>query len=176
MRRILCMLICAAGLQSGAFAASAQQAGCMSREDVGRIVTALDAAAAAHGKGWRLQIDGHITLVTVDGDTNRLRVMVPIRGADGMKAADLMRMLQANFDSTLDARYAVARGLVWAVFARPLRRLDKAQLIAGVAQTVTLARTHGALYSGGALQFGGGDSAALQRNLLDDLMRRGDDL
>ena len=175
MRQILSVLICAAGIASCTSAIAAEEEA-FTAEQVGRIVTALDPRAAPHGQGWRMQVGGRIALVSVDTDLGRLRVMVPVRGEHGLGAADLKRMMQANFDSALDARYAVARGLVWAVFAHPLRRLDKTQLITGLAQAVTLARTHGTLYSSGALHFGGGDSDTPQRGLLEDLLRRGEAL
>lgn len=141
-----------------------------------RIVTALDPEAMQHGNGWRMRVDGQVTLLIADEAAGRLRAMMPIGRADDMDKAGLRRMLQANFDSALDGRYAIARGLVWSVFVHPLRRLDKDQVIAGLAQAATLARTHGTLYSGGGMQFGGGDSPDLQRDLLDELLERGEDL
>jgi hypothetical protein len=41
---------------------------------------------------------------------------------------------------------------------------------------VNLAESYGTLYSGGALQFGGGDSGALQRQLIDDLLKKGQEI
>ncbi len=143
---------------------------------LGEIATALDPDAVHHGNGWRMRIGGQVTLLTADAAAGRLRAMMPIGRADDMEKAELQRMLQANFDSALDGRYAIARGLVWSVFVHPLRGLEKDHLIAGLAQAATLARTHGTLYSSGGLQFGGGDSPDLQHDLLNELLRRGEDL
>ncbi|MEO0694373.1 MAG: hypothetical protein AAFY90_16035, partial [Pseudomonadota bacterium] len=82
----------------------------------------------------------------------------------------------ANFDSALDARYAVANGRLWGVFIHPMRALERDQLISGIAQTVNIAKTYGTLYSGGAMQFGGGDSPGLQRQLIDRLLEKGQDI
>ncbi|PVA11856.1 hypothetical protein DC366_02650 [Pelagivirga sediminicola] len=148
----------------------------MTAERLSRIVAALDPDATRHGKGWRLIVGGQIVLLTADAEAGRLRAMVPIRSTDGLEAADLTRLMQANFDAALDGRYAIARGILWSVFVHPLPTLDKDHLIAGLAQVATLAQTYGTLYSGGALQFGGGDSGDLQRSLIDELTRRGDDI
>ena len=81
--------------------------------------------------------------------------------------------MQANFDAALDARYAIARGQLWAVFIHPLSPLKRDQLISGIGQTVNIALTYGSTYSGGATSFGGGDSGSL---LLEDLLKRGQEL
>jgi hypothetical protein len=85
-------------------------------------------------------------------------------------------MMQANFDSALDARYAVAQGRLWAVFIHPLSPLERDQFISGIGQTVNVAQTYGSLYTGGAMQFGGGDSVPLQRQLIDRLLEKGEEI
>ena len=85
-------------------------------------------------------------------------------------------MMQANFDTALDARYAVAQGRVWGIFIHPLGALERAEFLSGLAQTVNLARTYGTLYSGGAQVFGGGDSNGIYNELFGDLLNRGQDI
>jgi hypothetical protein len=182
MRGIVMALVCAPFLWGWIPGASAGDVPCagaapaMTVARLGQIVTALDPSAVQHGYGWRMQIGGQVTLLTADAAAGRLRAMMPIGRAGDMDEADLRRMMQANFDSALDGRYAIARGLVWSVFVHPLRGLEKNHLIGGLAQAATLARTHGTIYSGGGAQFGGGDSPELQRDLLDELLKRGEDL
>ena len=176
MRRIDMALVCVPFFGGWAAPGAAENVPEMTLEQLGRIAAALDPDAVRRGHGWRMRIGGRITLLTADEAAGRLRAMVPIRSASQLGADDLRRMMQANFDSALDGRYAIARGIVWSVFVRPLRGLDKDQLIAGLAQTVMLARTYGTLYSGGGMQFGGGDSPGLQRGLLEELMKRGEAL
>ncbi len=182
MWRVIMVLICVSSVWIVATDASADDAPCVEVEPdmtvarLGQIVTALDAEAVQHGHGWRLRVDGHVALLTADEAAGRLRAMMPIGRADKVDKFELRRMMQANFDSALDGRYAIARGIVWSVFVHPLRGLDKEHLIAGLAQMATLARTHGTLYSSGGLQFGGGDSPEMQRELLDELLERGEDL
>jgi len=102
--------------------------------------------------------------------------MVPIRSASDMTNEEITRVMQANFDTALDARYAIAQGRLWGVFIHPLSPLEKDQFISGVGQVVNLAKTYGSLYTGGAMSFGGGDSAPLQRQLIDRLLERGQEI
>jgi len=133
------------------------------------IVQALDPEAVLRGNTIAFSISDVPVLVITDASADRMRAMVPIRAADGLDASELMRLMQANFDSALDARYAVARGRLWGVYIHPLSPLKREQFVSGIAQTVNVARTYGQSYSGGAQVFGGGDSGALYQQLLEDL-------
>jgi hypothetical protein len=148
----------------------------MSAERLGQLVRALDPGAVAQGRGWRLSIEGQVVLLVTDAAAGRVRAMVPIRAAAELTPEDLQRMLQANFDTALDGRYAIAQGLVWSLYVRPLEGLDKVQLISGLAQVITLARSYGTDYASGALRFGGGDVAGPDQGLLERLMKRGQDI
>ena len=148
----------------------------MTYERLGKIIFAIDPDAQPQGPGFQLTVSGVPVLVITDTNADRMRAMVPIRGAGGLGAQDLQRMMQANFDSALDARYAIANETLWAVFIHPLSPLEKDQLISGLAQTVNIAKTYGSLYSGGAQQFGGGDSNNLQRELIEDLLKKGEEI
>ena len=143
---------------------------------LGEIVLAIDPGAVLRGNTLQLTIDDVPVLVITDTAADRMRAMVPIRAAEGLDPDELMRLMQANFDSALDARYAVARGRLWGVFIHPLSPLQKDQLLSGLAQTVNVAKTYGTLYSGGADVFGGGDSNQLYRDLFEELQRRGEDI
>jgi len=148
----------------------------MTMDRMARIVLALDEAAEVTGNGFALTIDDIPVLIITDTSANRMRAMVPIRSADTMSPEELRRVMQANFDTALDARYAIAQGRLWGTFIHPFRELERDQLISGLAQTVNVAKTYGTLYTGGASQFGGGDSGNLQRQLIEDLLERGQDI
>ena len=140
------------------------------------ILRGLDPEARPVGTGIELTVGDLPVLVIVDPRADRMRAMVPVRGAEGMTPDEMLRVLQANFDSALDARYAVAQGRLWAVFLHPLAALERDQLISGIGQAVNAAHTYGTLYTGGATQFGGGDSIGIQRRLIDELLERGREL
>lgn len=171
-------ILMASVLASPAFAQDAKDAPepPMTYERLGRILFALDDQAQPVGRGFQLSISGVPMLVVTDPAADRMRAMVPLRPSEGLTAEELMRMMQANFDTALDARYAVAKGQLWAVFIHPLSPLKKDQLISSLGQTVNIARTYGTLYTGGALQFGGGDSPGIQRQLIEELLEKGEEI
>ncbi len=131
------------------------------------ILTAIDETAVVEPGGVSLTVASVPVTVIVDPRANRMRILVPIASADGLAEGELLRLLQANFDTALDARYAVANDRVWSTFIHPLAELSAEQLISGVAQTVTLAQTFGDTYTSGAMMFGGGDTRGLMQELLD---------
>lgn len=148
----------------------------MTLRRMAEIVFTLDADAENNGPAFRFVIDDTVVVLVTDEAADRMRAMVPIRSANDLSPTDLRRMMQANFDAALDARYAIADGQLWSVFIHPFRALEKDQLISGLAQTVNAAKTYGGLYTGGAQQFGQGDSAPLQRQLIDELLKRGEEI
>lgn len=143
---------------------------------MGAIVQAIDPNAQVFETGFQLTIEDIPVIIVSDPTADRMRAMVPIRSVEGLEAAELMRLMQANFDTALDARYAVANGRLWGAFIHPLSPLQREQLISGLIQTVNLARTYGTLYSGGAQTFGAGDSNALYQQLFSELLRKGEDI
>lgn len=172
MTRWLALCLVALTLPAAAQEAEAP----MTYERLGRIVFALDPEAEPQGPGFTMRIGGVPILVVTDQPADRMRAMSPIRPAEGLTQADLERMMQANFDSALDARYAIANGTLWSVFIHALSPLERDEFISGLGQVANVAQSYGTLYSGGALQFGGGDSGGLQRQLIDELLKKGEDL
>lgn len=183
MRLVLSVL----ALTAFAFAASAQEtteppqeppAGetPMTIERLVSIIFAVDPEARLNGITMELTIDDIPIMVIADPVANRMRAMVPIRSAAGLSLEELMRVMQANFDSALDARYAVAQGRLWATYIHPLSALEREQFLSALIQTVNIARTYGQTYSGGALTFGGGDSNGIYEELLRDLLDKGEAL
>jgi hypothetical protein len=148
----------------------------MTPERLTDIIFALDPDAAINANGIELTIEDIPVLVVMAPGADRMRAMVPIASVDDVTPEEMNRMMQANFDTALDARYAVAQGRVWGVFIHPLGALERAEFLSGLAQTVNLARTYGTLYSGGAQVFGGGDSNGIYDELFGDLLNRGQDI
>lgn len=166
----------AAIAQDGAEDGITEAARDMTPERLLTIIRALDPEAVPAGGGIGLTLDDVPVMIFLDPIANRMRALVPVASAEALAHEDLQRLLQANFDTALDARYAIANGRLWSVFIHPLRELQRDQLLSGLAQTVTLARTYGTLYASGATSFGAGDSAELHRELLEDLLERGQEL
>jgi len=139
------------------------------------LIKRLDLQARGEQGYWQFSVEEHQVTVITDAKADRMRVIVPIARADKLERDVLFRLMQANFDSALDARYAIAKGVVWGTYIHPLAALEEKEFISGVGQVVNLALTFGTSYSSGALIFQGGDSQELQqrRQLIDDLLKKG---
>jgi hypothetical protein len=144
----------------------------MTPDFLNAILLEIDPSALVGPGGVQLVVDDVPVTVLHDPDADRMRVLVPIASVSSSTPAELLRLMQANFDTALDARYAVADGRIWSVFMHPMAELDAARLISGVAQTVSLAQTYGTTYASSQMLFGRGDSA--QR--LQELQEPGEDL
>ena len=88
-------------------------------ERLGLLVDAVDPDNQNNGKVWRLLVDGVQVFIATDADNNRMRIFAPIAEVDQVDQERLLRLMQANFDTALDARYAIARGLLISVFIHP---------------------------------------------------------
>ncbi|KIN61891.1 hypothetical protein Z946_747 [Sulfitobacter noctilucicola] len=148
----------------------------MTMSRLAEIVRALDPDVIARGPALEFTLDDIPIVVIADPRADRMRAMVPIASTEGLSESDLLRMMQANFDAALDARYAVAHGRLWGVFIHPLSPLKKDQFLSGLVQTITVAKTYGNAYTGGAAIFGGGDTGNIYRELLQDLRKKGEAL
>lgn len=148
----------------------------MTLEKMAKIVKALDANAVVQGAAMQLKVAGVSITIVADTKANRMRAFSAFKTLDGIDGQQLYRMMQANFDAALDARYAVAKGHVISVFLHPFAELGKDQFIEGVGQVVNLVKTFGTAYTSGAMTFGGGDSGSLHRELIDELLKKGKEI
>ena len=148
----------------------------MTLERLAAIVQSLDPDVVVRGPALEFTLEDIPVIVIADARADRMRAMVPIASAEGLSEADLLRMMQANFDSALDARYAVAHGRLWGVFLHPLAPLEKDELLSGLVQVITVARTYGTAYTSGGAVFGGGDSNGIYQELLEKLRKKGEAL
>jgi len=145
----------------------------MTNARLGTLLRRIDADVRGGDGRWQLTFEGYSALVVTDEAADRMRIMVPVAAVDDLDREQLHRLLQANFDSALDARYAVAQGRVWAVFLHPLASLSERELFSGLGQVITAAATFGTTYSSGVLLFQGGDSAQAQEEYYRAIMERG---
>ena len=74
----------------------------------------------------------------------------------------------------MDARYAIARDIVWAAYLHPLKALSDAEFLSGIGQAVNLAQTFGKTYSSGGVAYGDGDSSGIiELGLIEKLLEKG---
>lgn len=94
-----------------------------------------------------------------DARNNRMRIIAPITEVENLTPAHLKAAMVSNFHLALDARYAIAKGVLYATYIHPLKELTKQQLESAVSQVSTLRLTFGSTYTSGALTFGGENSS-----------------
>lgn len=120
----------------------------------GLLKTIIPSITGTPGR-WEAVVEEVPVLVMSDDGHNRMRVLAPVARLEALDGAILQRLLEANFSSALDARYALFRGMLWSVFLHPLDTLTEAELRSALRQVVTLVKTTGTTYSSTALSFGG---------------------
>ena len=145
----------------------------MDNESLGALLKELDPGVSGRSGNWVVTFKDTSAQILTDQRADRMRIMIPIADASELEADVLYRMLQANYESALDARYAIAQGLVWVAYIHPLSPLTETELVLALAQTYNAAETYGSSYSGGLFQFGGGDNRS---EIFDDILDRGTQL
>ena len=141
----------------------------MDNARLGALIERLDPEAGGRPGYWQLNIRDRAVVVITDERANRMRILAGVARSEGVPPELLYRLMQANFDTALDARYAIAQEVIWTAFIHPLGSLDEALFVSGLAQVVTLAETFGTTFSSGGMTFGGGDSGELLKELQDRL-------
>ncbi len=139
---------------------------------LGELVRTLDADATHEGSVWQFTFQDRPFMVVFDEKADRMRMFTPIGPEKLLNPGLMRRMLQANFDSALDARYAVANKLIWGVFIHPLSPLDQDQFASAVVQILNVATSFGGKFSSGLFTYGGGDSVEENKKLLEELRKR----
>ncbi|MEO0882660.1 MAG: hypothetical protein AAFY34_07980 [Pseudomonadota bacterium] len=137
----------------------------MTGERLGFLIQQIDPGAEARGNGYIFRVGERDMMTVFDENADRMRVISPILPAEGLPPELLERMLQANYDAVLDARYAIANGQVWSVFLHPLSTLTEDDLLSGIAQTAIAVETFGTTFTSGIVTFGGGDTQGLHEDL-----------
>lgn len=163
-------------LSFSAFSASQAEADekLMDNAMLDSLIKRFDQTATADRPGfWLLSYEGMTIYVVTDEGANRMRVMTQVANAEKLEKQHLHRLMQSNFDSALDARYAIGKGVVWSAFIHPLASLSEYEFFSGLAQVITLAKTYGTSFSSGALTYSGGDSRAEQEKLYQLLLKKG---
>ena len=93
-----------------------------------------------------------------DVEHDRMRLIAPVRRVSELSPEQVARVLEANFHTALDARYATSQGILYAAYIHPLSRLSKSQLQSAVRQVSRLAQSFGSTYSSGELVYNPGQS------------------
>jgi len=151
-----------------------EQARGMTNARLQDIIGKIDEKFKGGAGHWELVLEGVPLRVVTDENADRMRVLAPIVTTDDLVKETLYRLMQANFDSALDSRYAIAQGILWGTFIHPLSSLTDHDFLMGLGQTANVVISYGTTYSSGVLVFQGGDSGELQRDIMERLRRLSD--
>jgi hypothetical protein len=102
---------------------------------------------------WECVVDGANLIFICHELDDRMRVMLLIGDARTANMATFGKMLEANFDRALDAKYTISHGQIWAVFMHPLSSLEHKLFFDGVRQVVSLGQNFGSTFAGGDIRF-----------------------
>ena len=128
----------------------------MDNTRLGTLIRELSGEVEGQLGYWKFVVGKRDLLVVTDESHNRMRIMTPIIAQEQLDKEELTRLLEANYDRALDAKYALSDGALWSVFTHPLKELTDEQFIGCVGQVATLAENFGSSYASGNLFFGGG--------------------
>lgn len=145
----------------------------MNNERLHELLQRVDPELKGHFGLWTMEYENFVAQIITDKKADRMRVIVPIVKVEDVEETELLRLMQANFDSVLDARYCIANGVIWSAFIHRLSILSDEELLSGLAQALTAAASFGTTYSSGALIFRGGDSSEQQRKFYESIIEKG---
>jgi len=146
----------------------------MTNARIDSLVRKIDKNVTGKAGYWQFTVDNTSVTIVTDEKADRMRILVPVVEAKELNEKMMFRLLQANFDSALDARYSIAKDVLWSAYIHPLSTLNAKTFLAAIGQVVNLSSTYGGSFSSGALIFKGGDSEDLQRReLIDELIKKG---
>ena len=128
----------------------------MTNARLGELINELSNDVKGQTGYWQFAVKERDILVVTDEHHNRMRIMTPVTAAANLDKDELSRLLSANFDRALDAKYAISSETLWSLFTHPLAELTDEQFMGCVGQVVALADNFGSSYSSIGLYFGGG--------------------
>ena len=103
---------------------------------------------------WQFSARGFPMFIQTQDTVDRMRIVAYVAEAKDLGGEHLSLLLEANYHSALDARYALSDGYVVAAFLHPLAELSYRQFVLGLYQVINCADTCGTTFSGGTLVFG----------------------
>ena len=127
----------------------------MEQSELEKIVKEMASESAGEkGKVESLFNDTEMVLLS-DIEHNRMRIITAVVDYERLGKSELDTILQSNFHSALDARYAVSNKQIYSAFIHPLSSLTEQPIRSAVLQMHNLVRTFGHQYSSGVMSFGG---------------------
>ena len=125
----------------------------MNNETLGEIIYIVADSIKGSDGNWQFMVKDRILICITDQGNNRMRIMSPIIEQKKLDYADMLKLMEANFHTALDVKYAIADDILWSVFVHPLKQLEKSQVLNAIDQVYTAAYTYGTTYNSTGLIF-----------------------
>jgi len=125
----------------------------MNNDDLEKIIYVVADSLRGTTGNWQFMIKDRILVCITDENNNRMRIMSPIIEQKKLAYADMLKLMEANFHTALDVKYAISDDVLWSVFIHPLRELDKDEVLSAINQVYAAAVTYGTTYSSTGLTF-----------------------
>src|SRR6478672_9623953 len=111
----------------------------MTPEEISNTLKDLfgDSVEMPAATSWQVETPNFRLLVLLSEDGSWLRILLPI--ADAQEAQPFLdKLLEANFDTTLETRYAIHQNVLWGVFQHSPATLAASDFSAAVARLLAL--------------------------------------
>jgi hypothetical protein len=108
-------------------------------EEISNILKELfgDSVETPAATSWQVETSQFRLLVLLSEDSSWLRILLPI--ADATSAQPFLdKLLEANFDNTLETRYALHQNILWGVFQHNFASLAVSDFSAAITRLLTL--------------------------------------
>lgn len=131
----------------------------MSQQSIFDHIEKIAGVASVSANVVEIQYKGIAIACVSDEVHDRICLIAPIARLNAAEAARLEILLIANFQSTLDVRYAINEGVICAAFMHPLSTLTRPQLESTIHQVASLSSNFGSIDSSGELTCGANPGA-----------------
>jgi hypothetical protein len=126
----------------------------MNNLELRRLLGKLVGNVGGRAGAWNIVYNDIPMVILTSPPHDRMRIVSPIPDSKVNQPSEMTKLLNANFDRALDARYALYRGRLWSVYLHPLTSLTEAELGSALNQVANLVKTYGSTYSSSYLFFG----------------------
>ncbi|MCH8903285.1 MAG: hypothetical protein IIA45_05160 [Bacteroidetes bacterium] len=132
------------------FDANAQK---MNNKRMGKILNQVAKITDGQAGYWEITYEGIEMVVITDENHNRMRIITPLAYINELGEEVFEEVLEANFHTALDVKYAISDDIMWTVFIHPLKELSTDEFKDGLKQVYYATVTFGTTYSSTDLVF-----------------------
>ena len=125
----------------------------MTNSDLEKIIYVVADSLRGNTGNWQFMIKDRILVCITDEKNNRMRIMSPIIEQKKLAYTDMLKLMEANFHTALDVKYAISDDILWSVFIHPLKELSKDEVLSAINQVYSAALTYGTTYNSTGLSF-----------------------